>query len=134
MNMKGTLTCPICGTETPWPHRCDCSERGKKVTLSGLPPTVENTGAPGRINPATGQHYDYWVLSEEERAKGFVRPLRDTYTHKACGTNTTINSRAIVETCARNPKFYGATFCVHCRGHFPVGEFVWDGTNETVGS
>jgi hypothetical protein len=24
MNASGTLTCPRCGTETPWPTRCDC--------------------------------------------------------------------------------------------------------------
>jgi len=30
----------------------------------------------------TGQHEIYLVLSEEERAKGFVRPLRNTYVHK----------------------------------------------------
>ena len=32
------------------------------------------------------------------------------------------------ETYARDPKFYGATFCVECKGHFPVGEngqFRW---------
>jgi hypothetical protein len=37
-------------------------------------------------------------------------------------------SRAIAETYARDPAFYGSTFCVHCRTHFPVGEqgeFVW---------
>jgi hypothetical protein len=33
------------------------------------------------------------------------------------------------ETYARNPKFYGATYCVECQAHFPVGEFKWeDGT------
>lgn len=25
MKASGTLTCPRCGTETPWPHRCDCA-------------------------------------------------------------------------------------------------------------
>lgn len=33
------------------------------------------------INPATGQQNKYVVLSEEERAKGFVRPVRRTYQH-----------------------------------------------------
>lgn len=77
----------------------------------------------------------YLVLSDEERAKGFVRPLRDTYLHETCGTTTTM-SRAIAETYARVPHFYGATYCVHCRMHRPVGdlgEFVWlDGSK--VGS
>lgn len=123
----------------------------------------------------------YIVLSEEERAKGFVRPVRDTYRHvgnrpkhplrdlsdeeKAryekfgyvayeaypesespvtgrywtqkqldggCGQTTTM-ARALAETYARDPKFYGSTYCCHCQMHRPVAEFVWlDG--ETVGS
>lgn len=73
----------------------------------------------------------YLVLSDEERAKGFVRPVRRTYFHQACGTNTTM-SQAIAETYAREPGFYGATYCVGCHRHLPVGEagdFTWtDGT------
>jgi hypothetical protein len=149
----------------------------------------------------TGQHSIYLVLSEEERAKGFVRPVRKTYIHvgkkvdekgtvlpleeglinssewakgfyteangyaaylkypeseKAivgkmltkeefeaiqnkkeyiggCGTATTM-SLALSETYARDPKFYGRTFCCGCNKHLPVEEFKWDGTDETVGS
>jgi hypothetical protein len=80
-----------------------------------------------------GQNECYLVLSEEERAKGFVRPYRDTYIHKTCGTATTMG-KAISETYARDPKFYGATFCVGCNKHLPVSEFLWDKTNEEVGS
>lgn len=82
---------------------------------------------------ASGQNEAYLVLSDEERAKGFVRPLRNKYTHKTCGALTTMNS-AISETYARDPKFYGATFCIGCRSHFPVSQFLWDGTQEEVGS
>lgn len=88
------------------------------------------------INPATGQQKDYVVLAEEERAKGFVRPVRDSYVHEKCGVLTKM-SRTIAETYARNPFFYSGTFCVHCRNHFPVGpkgEFVWVGTQEKVGT
>jgi hypothetical protein len=97
---------------------------------------VEPGPAPEPIDPATGQHGAYWVLTEEERAKGFVRPVRESYVHKSCGTVTRM-SRAIAETYARDPRFYGATFCVGCRGHYPVGEageFVWEGTDERVGT
>jgi hypothetical protein len=66
----------------------------------------------------------YLVLSEEERAKGFVRPYRDAYRHLTCRTITTMG-RALSETYARDPKFYGATYCVHCRMHRPVSEFTW---------
>jgi hypothetical protein len=41
---------------------------------------------------------------------------------------------AIAETYAREPKYYGSTFCCGCRTHLPVAEFLWDGTNERVGS
>ncbi len=132
------------------------------------------------------QNKVYLVLSEEERAKGFVRPVRTSYTHigiagpkqplrdlteeekeryskygyvkfesypkdesaltgkfwtqkeldnigKGCKTVTTM-SQAIAETYARSPRFYGATYCCTCRQHLPVGEFVWDGTDEILGS
>ncbi len=75
----------------------------------------------------------YLILSEEERAKGFVRPVRNSYRHAKCGTVTRMG-QALSETYARNPKFYGATYCVHCQLHLPVNEFTWDGTNEIVGS
>lgn len=128
----------------------------------------------------------YLVLSEEERAKGFVRPLRRAYRHvgpagprfalrdltpaererhdprfgyvkyepypeseplvgrfwtqaqldkvgKGCGTVTTMGL-ALCETYARDPNFYGATYCVGCRMHLPVGEFVWVEDGQVVGS
>lgn len=78
----------------------------------------------------------YLVLSEEERAKGFVRPVRRSYIHTTCGSVTTMG-QALAETYARNPGFYGATYCVACQMHKPVGEhgeFVWDGTTEKVGT
>ena len=144
----------------------------------------ENEPAAGPVGE-NGQHAAYWVLSEEERAKGFVRPVRTTYKHggirptrptrpltpdeakvhgergyvayekyddgftdgrfwtqdqldSGCGAITTM-SLALAETYARDPEFYGATFCCKCRGHFPVAEFTWDpvaldGKPETVGS
>lgn len=81
------------------------------------------------------QHDAYLVLSDEERAKGFVRPLRTAYRHDACGTVTTMGP-AIAETYARDPHFYGATYCVHCSVHRPVGElgeFAWIEPDGRVG-
>ncbi len=81
----------------------------------------------------------YLVLSDDERAKGFVRPYRDTYVHtvEGCGSHT-VMGQAIAETFARDPAFYGATYCVSCRMHRPLDEFLWvevDGSpREKVGS
>jgi len=102
----------------------------------------------------TGQQNEvYLVLSEEERAKGFVRPVRRTYVHRfmrdgsavpkvlrsehranlgGCGVATTM-SQPIAETFARDPDFYGATWCCGCGTHLPVWQFVWD-DGEVLGS
>ena len=88
------------------------------------------------IDPATGMQKGYVVLSAEERAKGFVRPVRDSYVHEKCGTVTKMGG-ALAETYARDPYFYGGTFCAGCRAHFPVGadgEFVWKNTSAKVGT
>lgn len=161
------------------------AEHSERVTLSGRPP-VEPRDAPAPdmtpARPGTNMHKDYWVLSKAERAKGFVRPVRDSYVHvgirpkhalrdltdeertrfaaanyvkfetyppgessatgrfwtekelkSGCGTVTTMG-RALAETYARNPKFYGATFCCACNDHIRVDQFVWAGTDERVGS
>lgn len=75
----------------------------------------------------------YLVLSAEERAKGFVRPVRYAYRHEKCGAVTTMGG-ALSETYARDPKFYGATYCTTCNMHKPVDEFVWTDDGERVGS
>ena len=80
------------------------------------------------------QNEVYLVLSEEERAKGFVRPLRRAYVHQdGCGAETRMGL-ALCETYARDPKFYGATYCVGCRMHRPLAEFRWDADGQVVGS
>ena len=122
------------------------------------------------------QNEVYLVLSEEERAKGFVRPVRRTYVHvgerfcekpytsssgkqlfctqepghegectvwtdaehlaqrkAGCGTATTMG-QVLAETYARDPGFYGATYCCGCQKHLAVAQFVWDGTKDVVGS
>ncbi len=104
-----------------------------RVTLTdGSPVTPDHR----EVDPRTGMQRGYVVLSAEERAKGFVRPVRQSYVHLACGAVTRMGL-ALAETYARDPYFYSGTFCVCCRAHFPVGEageFVWDGTTEKVGT
>lgn len=138
----------------------------------------------GVDNEPVPQNEAYLVLSEEERAKGFVRPVRTAYRHvgqpgpagltrpltdeellrwptqfvcfetypperapavgrfwsqeqldavgRGCGAVTSM-ALALGETYARDPGFYGATYCTHCAKHLPVIEFIWlDG--ERVGS
>jgi len=102
------------------------------------------------LDPGSGQQKAYVVLTAEERAKGYVRPVRCSYVHVGanaqwdgavlvklgeggCGTLTTM-ARDIAETYAREPAFYGGTFCVGCRKHLPLAGFVWDGSREIVGS
>jgi hypothetical protein len=81
----------------------------------------------------SGQNKKYLVLSEEERAKGFVRPIYRGYIHLKCGGLTKMGL-ALCETYARNPKFYSATYCAVCGKHFPLLDenceraFIWDET------
>lgn len=110
-----------------------------RTTTDGQPadPAMAGKGAPKPIDPATGQHGAYYILSDAERAKGFVRPVRDKYVHvgpggteqartgRGCGALTRMG-RDIAETYARYPAFYSATFCIGCKAHLPVAEFVWD--------
>ena len=104
----------------------------------------------GGDNQPGPQNEVYLVLPEEERAKGFVRPVRRAYMHIVCPQDApnhgkrdvlgyrfgplTRMSLALAETYARDPKFYGYTYCCACQMHRPVEEFIWDGTDETVGS
>ena len=110
-------------------------EEASRTTTDGQPPEpgYETASAPGPINPETGQHRAYWVLSEEERKKGWARPLRRKYRHSKCGAITSMRL-ALCETYATNPKFYSHTFCVLCKGHLPVSEFTWDEDGTEVGS
>ncbi len=70
------------------------------------------------------QNKVYLVLSEEELAKGYLKPFRTSYKHSTCGTVTTMND-TISATYARDPWFYGSTYCCDCNMHRPLHEFVW---------
>lgn len=100
---------------------------GERCLTDGSPVTSDH-----RNIKENGQQKDYVVLTEEERAKGFVRPVRFSYIHNKCNGTTTM-ARSIAETYARDPKFYNGTFCCNCSAHFPLVEFVWKGADEIVG-
>lgn len=147
-------------------------------------PNDPRLGHGGDTKPGP-QNAAYLILSAEERAKGFVRPVRRSYQHvgpprpqyplrdltegekamyskyeyiryeeypegshgsalgkfwtqreldnKGC-KGVTRMGQELAETYARNPKFYGSTYCVHCMMHLPVAEFVWVDDGERVGS
>lgn len=74
-----------------------------------------------------GMQDKYLVLSEEELAKGFIRPVRTQYIHLVCEAVTWM-SEPLAQTYARNPGFYTGTWCARCKFHAPVGadgEFRW---------
>ena len=81
----------------------------------------------------TPQAKVYLVLSPEEINKGLVRPIRRSYIHTSCGATTRMSDQ-IAETYARDPKFYGSTYCVRCQKHLPVSEFMWVPDSSVVGS
>lgn len=117
-----------------------------------MPLTTDPNHPDLRKKGPDGQNEVYLVLSEEERAKGFVRPVRNKYIHvgvggheidpndiskhgrtgNACGVLTSMG-QALAETYARDPKFYGATYCAGCQTHLPVEEFKWADTDIVLG-
>jgi len=130
------------------PPRFHFSDRSNLCTIHGADPSEVRTKQKEEGN--VGQHSDYLILCDEERAKGFVRPVRNAYIHvganpemqgcvllkkptDACGSRTQMG-KSLAETYARDPSFYGATFCYSCNAHFPVEQFMWEGTTERLGS
>lgn len=151
-------------------------DRSKRCMLSGNPETPDHR----ELRP-DGMQKDYVVLCPQERAKGFVRPVRRSYRHigirpthptreltedekkqysdykyvlfepysdggsvtgrfwtkeqlnSGCGTTTTMGL-ALAETYARDPGFYSGTFCCGCAKHLGLEEFVWEGTNDRLGT
>lgn len=74
----------------------------------------------GNVLP-NGQYENYPVNTESV----YKAPLRNEYMHVKCGATTRINDPLIVETYAKKPGFYNATWCIHCKDHLPLSEFVW---------
>jgi hypothetical protein len=80
------------------------SEENPKTTLTdGSPVTPDHR----EIDPATGMQKGYVVLSEEERAKGFVRPVRRSYKH--VGARPVYPTRELTD---EERKLFGAEFVV----------------------
>lgn len=63
--------------------------------------------------------------SEEERQRGFKRPVRRKYIHAdKCGATTDLGP-TVAETFARNPGFYEWGFCIACVRRYAIEEFTW---------
>ncbi len=125
-------------------------DRTQRVLTDGSPVPEDYSHTQDR---GDGQQNGYIVLTAEERAKGFVRPVRRSYIHvgvggseinphdiskhgltpPGCGTLTTMGL-ALAETYARDLGFYNGTFCAGCHTHFPLDQFVWADTDERVGT
>lgn len=109
-------------------------DRSKQTLVDGSPVTPDHAE-----QGANGLQKAYVVLSEAERAKGFVRPVRNFYIHDRCGRLTRMHI-TLAETFARDPEFYTGTYCAHCQAHFPIGpegEFSWSDReydNDKVGT
>lgn len=97
-----------------------------------------------------GPEFPLIDLTEEQRtrygeAQGYVagsaigrywRQSEIDKIDKGCRTVTSMPI-SIAETYAAEPGFYGSTFCCGCRAYLPVGErgeFVWQGTQNRVGT
>lgn len=52
----------------------------KRLTGRGEP-SMGSCPAPTEERLPDGQHADHWILSDADRAKGFVRPVRRSYVH-----------------------------------------------------
>lgn len=137
--------CKHCGKIVMAGQNCGCDgekqEQQSLINSIKAPPVDRSNrcttdGQPLDQSPETnrpdGQHKNYVILCDDERAKGFVRPDRDAYIHK-CGVATRMGQK-LSETYARDPGFYSHTFCCGCNGHFPVSEFTWSKDGEVVGS
>lgn len=205
---KFAIPCPRCSTRhrelgTPYPYLVTrdvdptkgeqyCEQCGYPGEDTNPPQKTVINGFDYGVTKPDGQHERYPTLSAEERAKGFVRPVRQEYAHvgrAVCGDTSTVMEKpaepgkvwactmqpghdgeheswgqmlpeeaarqvqggcggtvtwmglALAETYARQPDYYGATYCTKCRTHPPVGpfgEFVWvvngKASNERVGT
>lgn len=102
-----------------------------RVTDDPNDPRLKPYRGKGHDEAAVPQQDAYLVLPEADRAKGFLRPYRDSYQHINCGFTTSM-SRSIAETYARDPWFYDGTYCAHCQRHRPLSEFIWIPSGESM--
>lgn len=72
-------------------------------------------------------------LTPEEVAAGYIRPVRDRYTHERCGVATVLSANVAASFATMPGGHYGKIWCAKCRDGFPAAGFVWD-DGDKVGS
>ncbi len=96
--------------------------------------TVEELSEP-MVQKMGYTHYEKYV--GDDTVTGRYWKAKDlARIERGCGASTRM-ALPLAETYARDPSFYGSTFCVGCKDYWPVGmtgEFVWDGTDQLVGT
>ncbi len=80
-----------------------------------------------------GENYVLFEIYPESMSPRTGRFWTQKQLETGCGAVTKMG-KDLSETYARNPHFYGATYCVGCQMHRPVAEFAWVTDGETVGS
>jgi hypothetical protein len=98
-----------------FPLRDLTAEEAKRYEIYGY---VKYEPYPESRAPIMGRYYTQAQLDAIDRGCGEVTRMPDD----------------IAETYARNPKFYGSTFCIGCGVHHPVIEFTWIDDDTRVGS
>lgn len=94
------------------------------ITRDPNDPRLEQYRRKGHDTEPVEQQEVYLALSENELAKGYLLPVRREYIHKTCQSRT-VMPQACAETYARDPWFYGGTYCCHCQKYRPFEEFKW---------
>lgn len=80
--------------------------------------------------------YEEYPESELPQKGRFWTQVELERIDRGCKAVTTM-ALSLAETYARDPHFYGATYCTACQRHIavgPDGEFVWEGTDIRVGT
>lgn len=90
------------------------------------------------LTPDELKQYKAWNYVKYEMYPASELPLVGKYWTAAqlkngCGAVTTMGPE-LSATYARDPKFYGSTYCVGCKRHLHVSEFRWTLDEELVGS
>ena len=101
------------------------TKRNKTSNYKGSEKKVNETFAQYSANAA--------FLFDDEKDKGYARTLRYTYFHSSCQGTTTMSDEIAIAF-AKDPQFHSDLYCCKCTQHFPANQFLWSGSNISVGT